>query len=1435
MRITWTAAALVIRALLCLASNDSPLTLTNKNTGFCLVKTSGCLEIRWTTGDRLLVPQKNKCLGVQGKSVGSEISLYDCDETSELQKWECRNETVLALKGQEFYIDLTADNTAFLSRTAGPNSHLTISGTSSGACTRTHRELYTIEGNAAGRPCMFPFFFEDKWYSDCISVKSERNRPWCAVETKFENGLWGFCPTNSKENWNKDATTGMNYQLNTNSALTWAQAEVSCKQQAASLLSITEPHEQAYISALLGAGSGGRGNGYKLWTGLILDPEHGWQWSDERPYRYLNWDSGYPNFNPGHICGIIDGTAQYSWQSSKCDKKLGYICYSKSVMASPTEASDTGFCSSPWIPFNGHCFYLNRTQKSWSEAQSACRKEGGDLASIHNVEEQSFVVSQLGYASRDELWIGLNDKKKEGLFDWCDHSTVSYTSWEASSPTVNSRRDCVLMRGQNGNWADRDCKEKHGFICMKKSASEPTGDEVEQNVGCKTGWKRYGSYCYFVGTETKTFDEADKDCKSSDSYLADVSSGVDNVFLVSLVGLRPEKHFWLGLSNQKHLDFFEWTNTDSVRFTHWNAQMPGHYQGCVAMATGEFAGLWDLLPCTNKEKYICKHLAKDAVLTPAPPTAASPKCADGWTKLPSRNVCYKYEESSKTWFEARDYCRAIGGDLISIHSENEMNALKSGYATAWIGLSAPDPITSYVWSDGSPVNYQNWAKGQPDTLNNVEYCAVIKFWDDYKWDDVRCESLKSWICQIRGGQNPKPTPNPTSDPISREYNVTSDGWMEWNGNQYYINNNTLAMEDARSFCKQRHGDLIIINSEAESTFLFKQVSKDYWSHWIGLTVDPDGTFQWMDGSQVLVQMWDNENPRFKNYDENCAVMSNYNGFWHNYNCGYEFRSICKRSSSTPANTTVAPTQPPKGGCQLPWKKFNSKCYSIFTDNLTWDRANQTCKQMGGNLASISSRQVEVFLMSQMVDVPARDLWIGFHGSFWEGYYWTDGQPNRYINLGLNKDVTSEDDDHYMWSKMWRKYGMSGYNQQCVVINTNPLLGTGKWIKKSCNATNGFICLRNLDPSQPDSTEPTTPTNYIKILNDSIKVITQQMDWDAAQKHCKRDDASLASFKTEWTQAYVELLALNLKTPLWIGLNKLQTNGYFRYVDGWDLKFTHWGKNEPSTNRACVYVDVDGKWKTAYCNQSMNSVCMTSTDVRPTESALFQGVCPFDPENNIGQNHFWLPFRGYCYMFFREEKDWSQASTSCIAHGGQLVSIEDPFEQEFILKNVKIFQDSYTSFWIGLFKTQKGEWQWLDKKVMDYSNLGEGQPKDHNYGEISTIDGTWKATKMWHDKPYICKTPKVLAQKPLPTVRNKFFHQGRSYTALIVVLVIAVIAIGAIIAVVLFKNFGHQLPIPDNLTSFDNPLFFNKQSEVDLVSTNVLAEKAVENTETLINV
>lgn len=136
-------------------SPDAPFTITNKATGFCLVrKSSRCLDMRWTTGDRLFVTSTKKCLGAQGRSAGSEVSLYDCDDSSPLQRWECKNETLLALKDQALYVEVKPDQSISLSRTAGPNNELTVTGTSSGACSRTYRgAVRQTRGTRVARGC----------------------------------------------------------------------------------------------------------------------------------------------------------------------------------------------------------------------------------------------------------------------------------------------------------------------------------------------------------------------------------------------------------------------------------------------------------------------------------------------------------------------------------------------------------------------------------------------------------------------------------------------------------------------------------------------------------------------------------------------------------------------------------------------------------------------------------------------------------------------------------------------------------------------------------------------------------------------------------------------------------------------------------------------------------------------------------------------------------------------------------------------------------------------------------------------------------------------------------------------------------------------------------------------------------------------------------
>lgn len=57
-----------------------------------------------------------------------------------------------------------------------------------------------------------------------------------------------------------------------------------------------------------------------------------------------------------------------------------------------------------------------------------------------------------------------------------------------------------------------------------------------------------------------------------------------------------------------------------------------------------------------------------------------------------------------------------------------------------------------------------------------------------------------------------------------EYNKTSDGWIQYNDSQYFINKELLPMEDARLFCKKNNGDLVVITGQTERKFVWKQVN-----------------------------------------------------------------------------------------------------------------------------------------------------------------------------------------------------------------------------------------------------------------------------------------------------------------------------------------------------------------------------------------------------------------------------------------------------------------------------------------------------------------------------------------------------------------------------------------------------------------------------------
>lgn len=64
-----------------------------------------------------------------------------------------------------------------------------------------------------------------------------------------------------------------------------------------------------------------------------------------------------------------------------------------------------------------------------------------------------------------------------------------------------------------------------------------------------------------------------------------------------------------------------------------------------------------------------------------------------------------------------------------------------------------------------------------------------------------------------------------------------------------------------------------------------------------------------------------------------------------------------------------------------------------------------------------------------------------------------------------------------------------------------------------------------------------------------------------------------------------------------------------------------------------------------------------------------------------------------------------------------------------------------SHWRKIFVFPAGKFQWLDKTVLDYTNLEYYQSYDMDFVGIQTENGKWRAAQRRSSRGYICKTPK----------------------------------------------------------------------------------------------
>ncbi|XP_047425524.1 macrophage mannose receptor 1 [Mugil cephalus] len=704
-------------------------------------------------------------------------------------------------------------------------------------------------------------------------------------------------------------------------------------------------------------------------------------------------------------------------------------------------------CKPGWREYQDTCYYFSTDTKSWPEANAFCLEQNSNLMSIQNIQERLWVRTQIG---TDSYWFGLNDQVVEGVYEWSDGSPfIVYLSfWMLGQPDDYNNEDCGVISGSDsGHWKDENCSNKFKYIC--KHVNENPGPHCD----LASGWRQHGSQCYKLKADTrKSWAAARADCVQEGGDLVSIMDVEENNYVT---GSQDQTHLdtWIGLSTLKCNRIscqvesgnpnFAWSDSQPASYRNWAgaAPTPDPAGSCVAIIrdTSDTFGKWRSHQCRHERPYMCERPLNTI-------------CASGW--LSFNGSCYWFVSNINrltTWHEASNACEEMGAHLLIINNQEEQFFINGklpdfhqvDIPDIWIGLSDMYKDGDFKWVDKTTTKYSNYGPGWPRNTQGSWDCGQI-FTGNYegKWETTNCFKSLGYVCEMTGGQNPKPPSPPDShcDP----------GYLLYGNFCYHFESeNVKNWHDAEARCKNEQGHLVSVHSQEELSFLTAHMPGE---GWMGLNdINAEGQFVYTDGTPADLVQWATGQPdNFE--DEDCVLIYGMNhdqpGKMSDAVCSTTKDYICKK-----AKGQGPPPQPPTSGpgwndkCGS-WTAdpFNDYCYLFnFLSTRTWAEARADCVNQGGDLISITDPYEQAFAQGLIQQSPTGiSMWTGGHDSITDsGWEWTDGSPFRYVRWNTG------DPDNL-------------YGEDCLSI----LINNGYWTDENCQNKRGYICKRRGNTPKP---------------------------------------------------------------------------------------------------------------------------------------------------------------------------------------------------------------------------------------------------------------------------------------------------------------------------------------------------------------------------------
>lgn len=690
--------------------------------------------------------------------------------------------------------------------------------------------------------------------------------------------------------------------------LTWSKARENCRYAGSELVSIHSEEEMRFLQSNVMKLNAK----YAYWTGAQITRNRIVAWTDKSNVDFV--PRIYGEFPDSVIssCAVI----QYATNTlvlRKCELFADWICKFKQDIQDrnftpPKRAHCDLLGLDLWSHFNGSCFLspLDFKKVTWHNSKTICQIFGGQLASIHSLEENSYILNTF----HTYMWIGIHSHFSKPNNTWLDGSVIDFTNWDEGEPENIYEKPCTAIVPNTGKWRTFSCYKNFPSLCKRYEKDDTISVKPTKSMtgGCLKGFMAYDAKCFLIGGTGKgeqlSWQQAESKCRSyGDLYgLASINNVFEQAFITQMLFKFPSS-LWIGMRVKEAT--LTWEDNSEISFIHLpNSQIEElfqlKYEHCVAMHTERTAaGMWFPAFCEERAGYICQGYRNNSIPLQ---TKVKDEFKSGYVKY--RNSYYKYVEDLKTWQEAEVFCQSEGGHLVSVLDVYEEAFLyllnNSDIEEFWMGATHKNG--NFFWSDKSLMSYTDWLPIEEWEKNHN--CGLFRKME--KWHLANCENHYASVCKIS-------TENTTKEKesvVTETSGSCPEQWLEHDDNCFLmINDRTRSWPEAHYECAQIGANLASFHSESDVAFS-QQKAKIFSVYleglWIGLSIQ-NGALTWSDDSPVNYENFmygDTSNKGHASYatgysldtnrnmSRNCVLIDIRTGLWRRASCFYRLGFLC---------------------------------------------------------------------------------------------------------------------------------------------------------------------------------------------------------------------------------------------------------------------------------------------------------------------------------------------------------------------------------------------------------------------------------------------------------------------------------------------------------------------------------------------------------------